>query len=108
MPQEVAWDGTLTVKIEWPYFGDDDCYLYVWYTDGTNDVPAGDWPGVKMEKQEDGTYKLEHAVDTTKTFKGLIVVRVKAGAKEAWNKTGDITKIPSNHVIVVTDMVEAN
>ena len=101
------WDGTITVEINWEYFGTADAYLYVWY-DGENQYNH-EWPGIKMTKLEDGTFKLEHAIDLTKEFAGLIVNRVNPeNPTNVWNKTADITVIPSNHKIVVNNMVQAD
>lgn len=104
--EDEEWDGTITVEINWEYFGTADAYLYVWYTDESNNH---NWPGIKMTKQSDGTYKLDQAIDLTKTFAGLIVNRVNPeDATKVWNKSADITVIPSSHKIIVNNMVQAD
>ena len=93
-----VWDGTLTVNITYEYFGDAEAYLYVWYTDGTDNT----WPGEKMTRVEGNVFTYQ--VDATKKISGVVVVRGN-GEGEYWNKSNDITIIPSNHVIVVDNMI---
>ena len=97
-----AWDGTVTIDVTaLPWFENDSAtaYLYVWYTDDTNN---GTYPGVKMTWVINGIYHAK--IDTTKTFAGLKLTRRSADGTVEHNATGDITVMPENHTIVITSM----
>ena len=93
------WDGKLTVEISSSIlsWGEASFYLYIWYTDNTNNG----WPGEVMTSISEGKY--EYLTDTSKTIAGVIVIRGN-GTDTIWNKTGDIN--PTGHKISVTAMDE--
>ena len=99
---EMIWDGkTITVDVSGiTYFAEADaeCYIYVWYKDGTNN---GDFPGQKMTKGENGKYTY---VANGKAIAGVKISRCSPTDGTVWNETGDITTFNDAHEIVVTEM----
>ncbi|MBO4534792.1 MAG: InlB B-repeat-containing protein, partial [Clostridia bacterium] len=103
---ETPWDGTVTVDLsDVTWFEDNGClaYLYVWYADGSFNAT---YPGAKMTKGTGGLWA--YRTDATKSVSGMIVIRVSADEATMYNKSGDITVIPSNHLVRVeqSDMSE--
>lgn len=102
--EEEPWDGTLTVSITWGEFAKDGAvaYLYVWYTsDDVGKEENAAFPGVKMTDNGDGTWS--GMIDTSKLFKGLIIVRCSPEG-EKWNQSADIKELPVDHSLVIESM----
>ena len=109
----VAWNGVVTFNVSGvtdeggnKWFENDDCvaYIYVWYTDDTNNG----WPTTENAETHKATrttdYIYTFQTDTSKTIAGLIVVRGKADGSAMYNKSGDLTDTES-HVITVSSML---
>ncbi len=94
------WNGTVTVDLSSVTLFGNDCvpYLYVWYSDESNNAV---YPGAKMTATgEAGKYT--YVISTTKTVVGMIVVRVSADETTMFNKTVNYS-LPNNHIVYVKD-----
>ena len=99
---DTGWDGVLTFDVTSVYwFEDDGCvaYIHVWYADGSKNAwPTADTAAAtRATRVSTGVYTF--TVDTTKVITGAVVVRGNAEGTTFFNKTGDITNFPDNHII---------
>ena len=95
-----AWDGVLSVNtagVSW--FESDDCRanIFITYSDSSTNAP---YPGAAMTRTAANSYTVQ--TNAAKTISKVVVIRMNAAGTYMYNKTGDITSIPSNHSIALS------
>ena len=93
---------TLTIDVSGiTWFENDDAIvsIYVWFSDGTD---AGVWPGTALT-YDDVNNVYTYEVPAGKMVEGIVITRVNPTDGKAWNQTYDITDLPEDGIITLTE-----